>query len=123
MTKPLYALAAVIVFLIEILIAVYAKDSFVRPYLGDILAVILVYLALRAATHLNPLAAAITTLGIAFAIEFAQYFNLITYIGWQDFKVTSIVLGSHYDVKDLMCYVIGVALILVYEALLFQKRQ
>ncbi len=44
--RPVYALATALVFIIEVLIALYMHDAFIRPYGGDILAVILVYLGL-----------------------------------------------------------------------------
>ena len=48
--RPAYAFATLIIFLIEVLIALYVRDAFVRPFGGDILAVILVYTGLRAVT-------------------------------------------------------------------------
>ena len=43
-----YAAAAVAVLLVEIGIALFVRDRVVRPYGGDVLAVIGVYLAARA---------------------------------------------------------------------------
>ena len=48
-----YALAAVILFAIEVVIALYVRDRFVRPHLGDTLAVLLVYCGLRATTRIG----------------------------------------------------------------------
>ena len=38
-----YAIATVILLLIEVLIAVYVHDAFVRPYIGDVLVVVVIY--------------------------------------------------------------------------------
>lgn len=42
-----YAAATVLLTIIEVLIALYVHDDFVRPYVGDVLAVIAVYCAVR----------------------------------------------------------------------------
>ena len=42
-----YAIATVILLLIEVLIALYVHDAFVRPYIGDVLVVIVIYTFIR----------------------------------------------------------------------------
>ena len=37
-----YAIATVILLLIEVLIAIYVHDAFVRPYIGDVLVVVVI---------------------------------------------------------------------------------
>ena len=46
--NPRYFLVAVALFITEVLIALYVRDDFIRPYVGDFLVVILVYCAGRA---------------------------------------------------------------------------
>ncbi len=49
--RPVYFTLTVILLVVEILIAVYVHDRFIRPYFGDVLVVILVYCFLK--TFLN----------------------------------------------------------------------
>ena len=42
-----YAIATVILLLIEVLIAIYVHDAFVRPYIGDVLVVVVIYTFIR----------------------------------------------------------------------------
>ena len=42
-----YAIATVILLLIEVLIALYVHDAFVRPYIGDVLVVVVIYTFIR----------------------------------------------------------------------------
>ena len=42
-----YAIATVILLLTEVLIALYVHDAFVRPYIGDVLVVIVIYTFIR----------------------------------------------------------------------------
>ena len=116
-----YALAAVAVFVIEILIALYVHDAVIRPYIGDSMAVILLYLSLRAVTPIRVLQAALTALAIAFAIEFGQMFHLIDILGQRGNRIASFILGGYFDVKDLGCYAAGAAAALIVERLRGQK--
>ena len=105
--KPRYALAALAVFLIEVVIALYWRDGFVRPYLGDVLAVVLVYLALRAVTPFTPIQAAGAALAVAVAIEFAQLFHVLEVVGLGGNGLARVVLGGVFDLVDLGCYTVG----------------
>ena len=42
-----YALIALVILLIEIAIALFVHDKFIRPFIGDLLVVILVYFSFR----------------------------------------------------------------------------
>lgn len=42
-----YAAVFILLLFVEIMIALYVHDSFVRPYLGDVLAVVVVYCFIR----------------------------------------------------------------------------
>ena len=110
-----YALAAMIVFVIEILIALFVHDALIRPYFGDCLAVILVYLSLRAITPLRVGPAVLTALAIAFAIEFGQMFHLIDALSLRGNRIAGFILGSYFDVKDLACYAGGALVVLIIE--------
>ena len=42
-----YIISFLVIFCIEVFIALYVRDSFVRPYMGDALVVVLVYSFVR----------------------------------------------------------------------------
>ena len=42
-----YLAASIIVFIIELIIALYVHDRIIRPYIGDMLVVVLVYCFVR----------------------------------------------------------------------------
>lgn len=113
--RRVYALLAGAVFLIEVVIALRWDDAFVRPYLGDVLAVTLVYLALRAATGLDRLGAAGIALVIAVLIELAQLVNLLHAVGLGSNRLARIVLGGVFDPRDIVCYLVGSMLALALD--------
>lgn len=102
-----YAAVAAFLFVIEVLIALFVRDQFVRPYLGDVLAVMLVYAVLRAATPLGITASLGVALGVALVIEVAQALNMLGALGLADNQVARIVLGGAFDMLDMAAYLAG----------------
>lgn len=100
---------------VEVLIALFVNDSFVRPYIGDVLAVALVYTVLRAVTSLRMTAAVAIALAIAFVIEISQAANLLGLLGLGDNKLARTVLGGSFDAFDLLAYATGAIVIVLVE--------
>ncbi|MBB6426457.1 DUF2809 domain-containing protein, partial [Sphingopyxis sp. JAI128] len=97
--RPRYALAALLLFLIEVAIALWVRDRFVRPYLGDVLAVILVYLALRAVTTSRVAPAALAAFFVGLLVEIGQVVDLLALLGLADQGILRVVLGR-VDKRD-----------------------
>jgi hypothetical protein len=116
-----YALAALVLFAVEACIAIFAS-GFVRGYIGDVLAVALVYAALRAVTPLAMIPALAVTLTIALAIEIAQALNLFGAAGLHDNQLARIVLGGAFDWFDLAAYAVGAVLIAIVEIFVVRRR-
>jgi len=112
-----YGLAALAVFAVEVLIALFVRDAVVRPYVGDVLAVVLVYLGLRAVTPLKVMPAVMLALAIAVMVELGQLFHLLEALGLAHDRLARVVLGGVFDLKDLACYGTGAACVLVAERL------
>ena len=102
-----FALITTLILAIEICIAVFLKDGFIRYTFGDFLSTILVYCGLRSVTNLKPKLVALITLIIAFTLEGFQYINLLELVNLQDYKLLRIVLGSHFSFEDLLAYTLG----------------
>jgi len=115
--RGVYLIAAILIFAIEVLIALFVRDDFVRPYLGDVLAIGFVYAALRALTPLSFPQALAVTLAIALVIELAQAFGLLGALGLADNELARIVLGGVFDWHDLAAYAAGGAMIAALETL------
>ncbi|MDP3494959.1 MAG: DUF2809 domain-containing protein [Hyphomonadaceae bacterium] len=103
------------------MIALFVRDAFIRPYIGDVLAVALVYTALRAVTPLTMLPAITIALAIALVIEMAQALNLLGAIGLQNNQLARIVLGGAFDWMDLVAYISGAILVVALE-IMMRKR-
>ncbi|WP_331654433.1 ribosomal maturation YjgA family protein [Aminipila sp.] len=118
-----YLVAFIMLLIIEILIALYIHDNFIRPYAGDILVVVLVYCFIRIfipnGVRMMPLYVFI----FSASVESLQYFRVLEMIGFTNNTFLRIVLGSVFDFKDIFCYGIGCLIIGIYESLRLQIHQ
>ena len=97
-------------FVLEVLIALFVNDRFIRPLLGDVLVVILIFFFLRSFLTTKTQWLALGTLAFAWVIEFAQYFQIVRHLGLQDNAIARVVIGTVFDWKDLVAYTIGVVI-------------
>ncbi len=110
-----YAVAFVIVFLIEVMIALFVHDTVIRPYVGDVLVVVVLYLAVKVIVPDRGRWLPIYVFLFAVMVEFLQYFNLVQILRLENNTFAQIVIGSVFDVKDILCYGVGGILLGIYE--------
>jgi hypothetical protein len=113
--RPKYGLLAIAFFIIEVLIAVYVHDSFIRPFFGDYLVVFLVYSAVFTFWNTHYEKAAIAVLLFCYLIETLQYFHFVHYMGWEKYKIVAIALGTGFAWYDMLAYTLGFLTILLVE--------
>ena len=103
------------IFLTEILIAKYLHDAFIRPFGGDVLVVVLIYAFFRIFIITNNKKLALGVLIFSFVIEFLQATHYVNWLGLQDNKFWSIVLGTYFSVYDLLAYFVGYLICLCFK--------
>ncbi len=94
----------------EVVIALYCHDDFIRPYVGDVLVVILLYCFAKAVVldkiKLLPLWIFI----FACLVEVGQYFNYVELLGFSDNPIISTAMGTSFAFEDIVCYFVGCAI-------------
>ena len=110
-----YLIAAAFLLLVEICIALYVRDSLVRPYGGDFLVVILIYCVGRAFLNWSVTAVAVATLLFSFAVEIGQYYSLVDRLGLRGNRLAEVVIGVGFSWGDLLAYTLGIAAVIVVE--------
>lgn len=110
-----YFIFTILIFLIEILIALFANDSFVRPYLGDVLVVILIYCFIKSFFKLPFVPVALFVLIFAFSIELLQFLNIVEKLHLEQSKIARTVIGTSFCWIDLLTYIIGIAIVIGIE--------
>ncbi len=113
---------AIIIFLIEVIIALYIKDKIIRPFVGDILVVIFIYYFIKAFINTKAINIAIFTLTFSFVVEILQYFNFVEIIGLGHNKAARIIIGTSFSWIDLLCYFIGFVLLFFIDKDLKKKN-
>lgn len=109
-----------LLFITEVLIALYVKDRFVRPYVGDYLVVMLIYCFVRTFLNSPVLPTAIAVLLFAYLIETLQYFRLVDRLGLEHNVIAKTVIGYGFSWIDMLAYTLGIISIL---AVAFLKKQ
>ena len=112
MKKPtklrwIYGFLSLLVFGIEIVIAVFVRDSIIRPYGGDVLVTFLLCCMARCVV---PEKFGWLPLGVflfSVLIEAGQYFDFATLLGLSQNPILKVVLGSSFSVADIFCYALG----------------
>ncbi|RZJ68089.1 MAG: DUF2809 domain-containing protein [Flavobacterium sp.] len=116
-----YFVLAIGIFIVEVLIALYVDDAIIRPYVGDILVVILIYAFVRAFFDVSVKVAAIGTLAFAFFIEFLQFLQIVDKLGLHGNRMARTVIGTSFSWGDLVMYVIGIAIVFLAENVMRKK--
>ena len=108
---------------IEVLIALYVRDDFVRPYLGDVLVVVVLYFFVRIwiPEKYRWLPGAIFV--FAAAVEVLQYFRLVEILGVENNVFSRTILGSTFDFKDIVCYGVGCLLLGFCEWIGYKRKE
>ena len=113
-----YGIVTMILLVVEVFIALFVHDSFIRPYVGDVLVVIVIYSFIRI---LIPQRCKLLPLWIflfAAGWEVLQLFRIVELLGLGGNRFFRILIGSVFDRKDIVCYAVGCLLLAAYEMIL-----
>ena len=117
-----YLCAFIAVFMIEAIIAVFIRDNFIRPYLGDVLVVVLIYCFIKTFVGNEIKLLPLYIFVFAALVEIGQYFNLAKLLGLSDYAIARVIIGSTFDLKDISCYLVGCTGLFLYE-MIKQRRK
>ena len=110
-----YFLIFISIFIIEVIIAIYIKDNFIRPYFGDFLVIFLVYFFLLSCINADKNKIALGVLIFAFTVEIIQYFQVLSYFNLEKNRILRIVAGNTFSFEDLIIYTIAFLTIIVFN--------
>ena len=118
-----YFIIAIIILLVEILIAFFIHDAIIRPYIGDFLVVILIYCFVKSFLNTPVWSTALTVLLFSYAVEISQYFHIINKLGLQHSKHARIIMGTSFGWIDLAMYTAGIGVVIFIESLWSERVQ
>ena len=110
-----YLFCFIILFLIESLIAIFIHDNFIRPYLGDLLVIILTYCFISIFLKKKIKLLLLYIFIFAVIVEGLQYIHILERLKLNHIPILKIVLGSTFDIKDILCYFIGMVILFLWQ--------
>lgn len=117
-TKFHYFVLAMALFAIEVYIALYVRDAFVRPIFGDFLAVLFLYCLLKSVFSKPVLVLAASSLFVAYFLEMLQYFHFLKVTGLGKYHFLTLLIGSAFAWGDIVAYTLGFVFVLIVEKIL-----
>lgn len=100
---------AIALFLIECSIAAFVRDAWIRPYGGDVLAVIFVFACLRIVLNLSSVVLSSIAFGVGVVVELFQWAQLPMRLGMVQYPALRTLVGTTFAWGDIACYAIGAA--------------
>ena len=123
-TKRLgYVIVSAVILLVEVLIALYVRDAFIRPYGGDILVTVLLCCMVRVIFPDKCRLLPLWVFLFAVAVEVAQYFNIVTLIGLGDITFFRVLIGTSFAWLDIVCYGIGCLVFLASDIVIRMRSK
>jgi hypothetical protein len=110
-----YIFIFLILLIAEIIIAFFVKDAIIRPFIGDVLVIILIYTLIRGLMKKSIKLLPVYIFLFAFTVELAQYFNIVDALDLQNNKVISTIVGTTFDIKDILCYLVSTVILIIWN--------
>jgi len=109
--NPRATLWVIGLFIVEVLIALYVHDWLIRPYGGDVLAALLVYVAFRVITQrTSSTRLAIAAFATGACLEIFQACQLPERLGLTHNAILRVAVGTTFQWGDLIAYAIGASM-------------
>ena len=105
--RIVYAVLFLSILLVEIFIALFVHDRFIRPYFGDVLITVLIGCFVRIFSPAKIRALSIYVFLFAVAVEIGQYFNYVELLGLGDIPFFRTWMGTSFSFYDILCYGVG----------------
>ena len=121
--RTAYLLATVLIFLLELFIALFVRDNFIRPYVGDMLVVVLVYTCVRVLLPEKPRLLPLYVFLFAAGVEALQGMRIVELLGLQNNRFFSVLIGTTFDWKDIVCYGVGCVLLGLWEVVRWKREK
>ena len=117
-----YLLLTTLIFAIEVFIGLFIRDTLIRPFVGDVLVVVLIYCFVRIFLNNTYWKLAFGVFLFACVIEILQYFDYVALLHLENYRIISVILGRTFEWLDFIAYLTGLLFILAVEKI-FQSRE
>lgn len=119
--RIIYSVAFLLIFATEIFIALYVRDDFIRPYVGDMLVTVLICCFVRVLIPEKFRVAPLLVFLFSLLVEIGQYFDFVKLLGLDNNAFISTLFGRTFSVADIICYGIGCVIFAVLDYIIKKK--
>ena len=102
-----YVFLSLALLLIEIMIALFLHDTVIRPYVGDVLVVVLLYCLIKIFVWKKIRLLPLYVFIFAAFVEILQFFHIASLLNLEDIPIVKVIIGSTFDWTDILCYFCG----------------
>ena len=122
--RLIFAAVFILLVLVEVYIALFVRDDFIRPYFGDVIIVWVIYAFVRIFLKTKPYVMIPVYIFIfSVLVEIGQYFKMVDVIGLGHIEFFRILMGTSFSWIDIICYGAGCALLLAGEIFICLKKK
>lgn len=121
--RIIYGVTFALIFIIEIFIALFVRDDFIRPYIGDVLVTVLICSFARFFIPEKIKLMPVFIFAFSALVEIGQYFDFVKLLGLDDNVFISTLLGRTFSVADLICYALGCIAFALFDYLIKRKSR
>lgn len=107
-----YLLLSLSLLIIEISIAIFAKDQFIRPIFGDYLATIFLFCIMASVLNYPKNMLILVALLVSYLIEMLQFLNILQLMNLEKNKFLKIIIGNSFSWLDILAYTMGAITVL-----------
>lgn len=111
----------VFLFFIEVLIALYMHDDFVRPYVGDMIVTVVVWAFARIVFPDKFKLMSLYVMIFAILVEVGQYLNYVDLLGITN-PILVTMMGTSFAWTDIACYAVGCVVAAVADYIILRKK-
>ena len=106
---------------IEILIALFVHDGFIRPFVGDVIVVAAIYYFVRIFFPEGIKYLLLYIFIFSVIVEFAQLLQISDFLSGNN-KFLKVLLGTSFSFWDIVCYAVGCAVTGIIEILRTREK-
>ena len=121
--RLMYVLMLIVLLGVEVGIALFVHDDFVRPYIGDVLVTVLLCCLCRVALPEGVPALPLYVFVFAALVEAVQYVDIVKLLGWEDNAFLSTIIGRTFSWVDILCYGVGCLVFWMIERMTVPNRK
>ena len=117
----IFLIIFIVLFFVEVLIALYVHDNFVRPYVGDMIVTVVVWSFARIIFPDKFRLMSLYVMIFAILVEVGQYFNYVDLLGITN-PVIVTMMGTSFAWADIACYAVGCVVAGIADFMIFRKK-